>query len=109
MDLTVPRERELEILKELRELIKDNILPRLTQLENEILTLREITWPVCQSLNEKSQLDKIEQKRKFMEYGVRDVEEMVNLLNRKSKLAGQKPEFSGSNFNLEEYNSISSG
>ena len=108
MDLTVPPEKELEILKEVRELIKDNILPRLSQLENEILVLREVTWPVCQSLAEQSQLDQIEKKQKFIKSGVRDMNEMINLLNQKSKLAGKKVEYSGSNFISEEYNFISS-
>ena len=49
MDLSVQKEKELEILRDLRELVKDNILPRLTQLENEVYLLRRITWPVCQS------------------------------------------------------------
>ena len=106
MDLSVPPEKELEILKEVRDLIKDNILPRLSQLENEIFVLREVTWPVCQSLSEISQLDQIEKKQKFMRMGVRGVEEMVNLLNKKSRYAGKKVQYSGSNFIPEEYSHI---
>ena len=44
-----------KILQGVRELIKENILPRLTQIEQEVRELRRVCWPVCQSLRETSQ------------------------------------------------------
>jgi len=48
-------ERDLsdaEALKQLRTLVRENILPRLTELEEEVRLLRKVTWPVCQRLTE---------------------------------------------------------
>jgi hypothetical protein len=42
-------EDSAQILKDIRTLLKDNIIPRLTDLEVEIKALRRVTWPVCQS------------------------------------------------------------
>jgi hypothetical protein len=85
-------------LKNLRELVKDHILPRLTQLEEEVRLLREVTWPVCQALKEKSQLDDKTQFMRFL-----DTEEVIKLLKIKhgiSKL--QTPTYSTTQFLNEE-------
>lgn len=66
MDLTVAPEDVCEVLKSVRELLKDNILPRISELEYQLRMLRFNTWPVCQSLKERSQITDIQTKRKFM-------------------------------------------
>ena len=53
MDMCVKEEDVIKVLKEVRELIKENILPRLTELEEHVRMLRRATWPVCQALREK--------------------------------------------------------
>lgn len=83
MDLSVKPEDVTRILKDVRELIKDNILVRLTDLEEEVRLLRKVTWPICQGLSEKSQLSDIEAKREFLKY-LRP-EEVEMLLKLKSK------------------------
>lgn len=85
-------------LKDLRELVKDHILPRLTQLEEEVRLLREVTWPVCQSLREKSQLDN---KTDFMKYLQDD--EIVRLLKIKNNISKLgEPKYSTTHFLPEE-------
>ena len=46
--------------------IRDHILPRITQLEEEVRTLRKATWPVCQALTERSTSDDIKNKWHFI-------------------------------------------
>lgn len=96
MDLTsTDVERDL---KNLRELVKDHILPRLTQLEEEVRLLREVTWPVCQALREKSQLD---DKTRFMRF--LDDEEVVKLLKMKHSVSRlPAPAYSTTQFLQEE-------
>ena len=53
MNLEVRPEELCKVLKDVRELIKDNILPRLTDLEEQVRLLRRVTWPVCQTAKEK--------------------------------------------------------
>ena len=48
MDVT--QENLLETVRNIREMIKDHILPRLTDIECELSDLRSITWPVCQNI-----------------------------------------------------------
>ena len=99
-----------KILEDIRELIKDNILPRLTQLEEEVRLLRKYTWPVCQSLSEQSALENIEDKREFIEQGTRDRGEAQLLLTRKWDLAermvSRRPIFSSSVAKTEEWRRI---
>lgn len=96
-----------KILQDIRELIKDNILPRLTQLEEEVRLLRKYTWPVCQSLSEQSALGNIQDKREFMEQGTRDEEEARDLMCRKWALAermvSRRAVFSSSVSKTEEW------
>jgi len=69
------------------ELIKDNILPRLTQLEEEMRMLREVTWPVCQGLREKHGIFQyLKEKRIFFSLLFR--EECVKLLRLKAEFLG---------------------
>ena len=99
-----------KILEDIRELIKDNILPRLTQLEEEVRLLRKYTWPVCQSLAEASALGDIQEKSEFLKEGVRDSEEALMLLTRKWELAEKQaaPAFSSSATKIEELRRITS-
>lgn len=95
-----------KILEDVRSLLKDNILPRLTQVEEEVRLLRELTWPVCQSLVEDNNLHDIEHKRFFLENGTRDMEEAYKLMEKKWKLSGKRPTFSGSVNKQEELRRI---
>ena len=51
---------------ELRSMIKDHILPRIDQLENEVHLLRHVCWPVCQAFRENGQLSDIPNKSIFL-------------------------------------------
>jgi hypothetical protein len=83
MDLRVDPGEVAEVLTSLRELVFRVILPRLTDLEEEVRLLRKVTWPVCQGIREKTQLDDIECKREFL--SELDAEEVFMLLKLKSK------------------------
>lgn len=83
MNLTVTNENLYKVLKDVRELIHDNILPRLVDLEEELKKLRRVTWPVCQGLKEINQLDDITSKREFLQD--LDIYEALFLLKLKSK------------------------
>lgn len=71
------------VLKTVREFIKDHILLRISNLEEEVCLLRRITWPICQDLKEKHQLDDIKCKREFLQN--LDPVEVKLLLRLKSK------------------------
>ena len=81
-----------KILQDVRELIRDVILPRLTQLEVEVRELRRVTWPVCQSLREKSQLTDIQNKKRFL--SILDDDEVIMLLNEKASVSSRPIEYS---------------
>jgi hypothetical protein len=86
----VPPSQE-NILEQVRILIRENILPRLTDLEQEVRLLRKVTWPVCQGLRESGQLDDIRAKREFL--GDLDPDEIRMLLRRKSTGSLLREEF----------------
>ena len=85
MDLSVVPEitNIAKVLQAVRELIKDHLLPRITDLEEEVRLLRKITWPVCQAIREKNQLNDIQAKRDFL--CNLDPDEIDMLLRLKSK------------------------
>jgi hypothetical protein len=83
MNLSVKNEDACTVLQSVRELLRDNVLPRLTNLEEQVRLLRRVTWPVCQSAKEQSQLCDIESKRQFL--SVLDPDEANELLRLKSK------------------------
>jgi hypothetical protein len=83
MDLEVKQENIVQILKDVRELLRDNILPRLTNVEEEVRLLRKVTWPICQGLRERTQVDDIQCKREFLQH--LDPDEVLMLLKIKSK------------------------
>ena len=95
---------EDKILQGVRELIKENILPRLTQIEQEVQELRRVCWPVCQSLRETSQLTDIENKRRFLSF--LDSEEVNMLLLEKASVSGRPLLPSTTNFTSDEYHRI---
>jgi hypothetical protein len=94
------------ILEDIHNLIKENILPRLTQLEEEVRLLRKYTWPVCQSLAETNALGDIQDKSEFLKQGVRDTEEALMLLARKWSLAEKQALFSSAAAKTEELRRI---
>jgi hypothetical protein len=83
MELNVEQENLAEVLQSVRELLRDNILPRLTDLEEQVRLLRKVTWPVCQGIREKTQLDDIQSKKDFLRD--LDLDEILLLLRLKSK------------------------
>ena len=82
VDLSVSPEKVCEILEDVRNLLRENILPRLTVLEEQVRLLRKVTWPVCQKIKEKYQLGDMESKKKFLES--LDPDEALLLLKLKS-------------------------
>ena len=55
-----------QVLRDIRTLLKENIIPRLTDLEVEIKSLRRVTWPVCQSqLEPDGPFQGLHEKKKF--------------------------------------------
>jgi hypothetical protein len=83
MNLSVQQDDVCKVLQDVRELLRDNIIPRLTNLEEQVRLLRKVTWPVCQGIKEKSQLSDIASKKEFLE--TLEPEEVMVLLRLKSK------------------------
>ena len=83
MNLSVKKEDNAKVLQDVRELLRDIVLPRLTNLEEQVRLLRKVTWPVCQGIKEKSQLSDITSKKEFL--SSLDPEEVSLLLRLKSK------------------------
>ena len=83
MNLSVKQEDVCKVLQDVRELLRDNIVPRLTNLEEQVRLLRKVTWPVCQGIKEKSQLSDMHSKKEFL--GTLDPDEVLLLLKLKSK------------------------
>lgn len=76
-----------EILSDIRNLLKTNIIPRLTDLEIELKALRRITWPVCQSQVEvNGPFQCIAEKKRFFMNLYED--EVYELLKLKARLKG---------------------
>jgi hypothetical protein len=89
-----------KILQSVRELLRDVVLPRLTQLEAEVRELRKVTWPVCQSLREKSQLTDIQNKKRFLEF--LDADEVKMLLQEKASMAARPIQYSTPSLSSDE-------
>jgi len=105
MNLTVEPGKEREVLKSVRDLLKDHILPRLTNLEIEVKYLREVCWPVCQGLREQTQLSDMKNKYEFLNESTESMEEIKNLLVEKQQI-NQKLQVSTSQFTEEEFNRL---
>jgi hypothetical protein len=82
MDLSVSPEKVCEVLEDVRNLLRENILPRLEILEEQVRLLRKVTWPVCQKIKEKSQLSDMQSKKEFL--SSLDPDEVLMLLKMKS-------------------------
>ncbi len=68
---------------ELAKFIREHLLPRLTQLEQEVHHLRRVTWPVCQALKEKWATDEIPEKWKVLsDLHPDDARQLVNTKQR---------------------------
>lgn len=91
-------------LQNLRELVKDHILPRMTQLEEEVRELRLVTWPVCQSLRETSQLTDTRNKKRFL--CLLDEDEVQLLLHEKAAVSARPLTFSTANLLNDEIYSL---
>lgn len=64
-----------------------HVLERLTNVEQELRELREVTWPVCQAkLDENNNLKNINQKRNLLRWLDRD--EVMRLLRLKGRIMG---------------------
>ena len=100
MNLEVSEENVCKVLQDVRELIRDHLLPRITQLEEEVRLLREVTWPVCQSLTEQSQLSDSHNKRRFL--CILDDQEVKKLLILKDEISRKPLHYSTFNFLVEE-------
>lgn len=82
---TITIEDTNQILRDIRTLLKDNIIPRLTDLEVEIKALRRITWPVCQlQLETDGPFQGLHEKKKFFLNLYED--EVYELLKLKARL-----------------------
>jgi len=107
MNLSVPPDIDeiCKVLKNVRELLKDHVLPRLNQLEEEVRLLRKVTWPVCQSLQESSQLADMDRKRAFLQ--ILDPDEVRMLLDEKATISQKPLEWSSAHL-LESHMSFTS-
>lgn len=76
------------ILEDIRRLIRENILPRLTEVEIQVSDLRKETWPVCQALMENNLAEPIYDitKRKKRYLASIDDNEADYLLRRKANI-----------------------
>ena len=71
------------------DLIRTLLLPRLDQLECEVKMLRELAWPVCQSLKEDGNpLSFADEKRRYFRHLYKD--EAIELLKKKAEFTGIK-------------------
>ena len=75
----------MDVLKEVRDLIRVNILPRLTELEEQVRLLRRVTWPVCQNLRARDHMSETKLKQELLEY--LDLDEIQWLLNEKKRVS----------------------
>ena len=75
----------MDVLQEVRKLIRENILPRLTELEEQVRLLRRVTWPVCQSLRSRDQMSETKLKQELLEY--LDLDEIQWLLHEKKRVS----------------------
>jgi hypothetical protein len=86
------------------EFARDHILPRLTQLEEEVRLLRKFCWPIVQALREENQLSDLESKREFLGGSCQSHDEFRELLTEKAKVSQKllRPRYSTSHLTQEE-------
>lgn len=71
--------------EQVRKLIRENILPRLDNLDAEMFELRRVTWPVCQGQRDNTAggpLTNIPTKQKFLKF--LHIDDVRDLLRRKA-------------------------
>jgi hypothetical protein len=67
----------------MEKLLRENLLPRLDNMENELRELREATWPYCQAQRDgKSVFHNMREKRTLLRW--LQVDEIRKLLRRKA-------------------------
>lgn len=79
-------------LEDVRRLIRENILPRLDNLDAEMHDLRRVTWPVCQGQRDISAggpLTNIRAKSRFLRFI--HLDDVRDLLTRKAIYMGIYP------------------
>lgn len=86
--MEITHDNMLLTIQNIREMIKDHILPRLTELECQLKDLRKMTWPVCQNVMDEKygMFATLDMKRKFL-YHLDDTDAR-ELLRRKGRLGG---------------------
>jgi hypothetical protein len=86
------------------EFARDHILPRITQLEEEVRVLRKFCWPVVQALREENQLADLEAKREFLVASCRTQDDCADLLRDKAQVSQKllRPRYSTSHLTQEE-------
>ena len=86
------------------EFARDHILPRITQLEEEVRLLRKFCWPLVQALREENQLSDLEAKREFLEGSCQDRDDVKTLLSEKAMVSQRllRPRYSTSHLTHEE-------
>ena len=106
MDLSVKPEDVTRVLEDVRILLKDNIIPRLHELEYENHVMRRITWPVCQLHFEKSQTDAIKFKARTL--APLDNTQIKNMLLDKERISRDLDGYNPSKMGRvdQEYNEI---
>lgn len=71
----------------MEQLVRENILPRLDNLDAALAELREVTWPVCQGLRDgMSPLRHYKEKKRLLRW--LDPVEIRMLLARKARFMG---------------------
>jgi hypothetical protein len=107
MDLEVREGDDVhKILTSVRKLVFDVLIPHIIKVEEEVRLLREVTWPVCQSLRENSQLSDLENKVRFLKDI--DDDEVKQLLAEKARISTLPVKYSTSVFTTEELYSFTS-
>ena len=79
-------------IEDIRTLIRENILPRLDNLDAEMHDLREVTWPVCQGQRDTAAggpFTNLNSKSYFLKF--LHIDEIRRLLRRKAIVMGICP------------------
>jgi hypothetical protein len=76
-----------QILEDVRVLIRENILPRITDLEVQLSELRRETWPVTQYVTERHLLDHPDNTRQRRQKFLRSIDDNeADYLRRRLKI-----------------------
>ena len=76
-----------QILEDVRRLIRENILPRLTEVEVQLSELRRETWPVSQYVTERYMLEQTDTTRQRRTKFLRSIDDNeADYLRRRLKV-----------------------